>query len=344
MLPVIVIPAYQPEKTLLDVIRKLKEYHTDQPIIIVDDGSTTPESQEVFEAVGLISNITLLKHPHNLGKGRALKTAFKHFLAHFPDSPGVITADADGQHLPEDIQKISQALLACPQKLILGTRVFEGDIPWRSRFGNTLTRKIFKLFSGYPLEDTQTGLRGIPRTYLEDLLAIHSEGYAFEMEMLMSLIRKKVAIQQVPISTIYIENNRTSHFNPLLDSLRIYFVFFRYSILSIISACIDFILFFICFHFSRHILFSTIFARVFSGIFNFIYCKKLIFKSNGHIAKEAGGYLVLAVSSMIFSYVLVSLFFHVLKFNIFFSKLFGDSLIFIGNFIIQHTLIFRRKA
>lgn len=338
---VILIPAYQPENALLQLIEKLRAYHKERKIIIVDDGSNTPESHKIFQQLSQIPEISLIKHPHNLGKGDALKSGFQYFLQHFPDSIGIITADADGQHLAEDIEKISQAFSSSPNALVIGTREFSENIPWKSRFGNLLTRKIFQWFSGTALQDTQTGLRAIPRQQLNGLLSISAHGYAFETDVLLHLIKQKIRIREVPISTVYIENNRTSHFNPLLDSLKIYFVFIRYSLLSILSACIDFGLFFISFYFSKQILFSTVFARVISGVFNFTYSKKLIFKSNGHYIKEAVGYLALALTSMMASYVLVSFCYHYLKLNIFFSKFFSDSLIFIGNFIIQHRVIFK---
>ncbi|MDX2164124.1 MAG: glycosyltransferase [Gammaproteobacteria bacterium] len=340
---VILIPAYQPDDTLLQLIHDLSQLSPNQQFILVNDGSTTEKSKDVFKKLSASSNITLLTHDINQGKGAALKTGFKYFLEHFSDKKGIVTADADGQHLPQDILNVGNALTD-NHALILGVRQFSQSIPWRSRFGNELTRKVFSWFSGVYVNDTQTGLRALSTDVIREVSALPEEGYAFEMDMLMLATTHKWTVKQVPIQTVYINQNRASHFNPLLDSLKIYFVFLRYSVLSVLSAVIDFSLFFIGFHFSRSILASTVFARILSGIFNFKFCKKLIFKSNGNAKKEAIQYLLLALASLFLSFSFVSFFYHVAKFNIFWSKLVGDSLIFLGNFLVQRFLIFKASS
>ena len=85
-------------------------------------------------------NVQLLRHAVNLGKGAALKTAFNHVLCTYPELAGVVTADADGQHHPDDIERVAETLLARPDALVLGARTFGEDVPLRSRFGNIATR------------------------------------------------------------------------------------------------------------------------------------------------------------------------------------------------------------
>ncbi len=340
MLPVIVIPAYEPEMGLIEIIHQLLKINDKQKFIIIDDGSTTEAAQKIFEILATYPRVILLKHAQNQGKGSALKTAFSYYLEHFPDSIGVVTADADGQHLAPDIARVSNALQN-DQQLILGVRVFDQSVPWRSRFGNELTRKIFGWFSGKSIQDTQTGLRGLSRDILPQLLKIENNDYAYEMNMLMLGVKEGWVVREVPISTVYIEQNRSSHFNPLKDSLKIYFVFIRYSVLSLISAGIDFLLFFLFFHFSKSIPISTAAARILSGIFNFTYCKSLIFKSEQKAFWEAFQYICLAVSSIVLSSLLVSFFFYIAKFNIVASKILSDSMIFLCNFAVQRFWIFR---
>jgi putative flippase GtrA len=252
----------------------------------------------------------------------------------------VVTADADGQHLAEDIMNFGKALTS-DNFLVLGVRQFSQSIPWRSRFGNEFTRKVFSLFSGVSVNDTQTGLRGISRNTIPEILALPEDGYAFEMNMLMLATTHKWTVKQVPIQTVYINQNRGSHFNPLMDSLKIYFVFLRYSALSVLSAVIDLSLFFISFFLTRSILFSTAFARILSGAFNFTFCKKIIFKSTGGVKKEAFQYILLAITSLLLSYGLVSFFYIKVKLSIFISKILADTLIFIGNFLVQRLFIFK---
>ena len=85
--------------------------------------------------------------------------------------------------------------------------------------GNHLTRLIFHFFSGHQVSDTQTGLRAFPSAPLPDLLALPGERYEYEMTVLAHLCRYGNSPIEVPISTIYIDNNRSSHFNPTRDSM-----------------------------------------------------------------------------------------------------------------------------
>src|SRR4051794_27402957 len=130
----VVIPAYRPSAGLVDLVRKLTDKRL-PAIVIVDDGSG-PEFREIFDQAAAFPNVQLLRHAVNLGKGAALKTAFNHVLCTMPDVAGVVTADADGQHHPDDIERVAAALLARPDALVLGARAFDGDVPLRSKIGN----------------------------------------------------------------------------------------------------------------------------------------------------------------------------------------------------------------
>jgi len=223
-LPAILIPAYKPNQSLGELVKQLREHSPQQVIIVVDDGSGEKYHQVFKDLIDF--EVVLLHHQQNQGKGEALKTGFKYWLAHYSQTQaGVVTADADGQHSPEDIEMIGQALAKQPEHLHLGSRNVSSDkAPWRSRFGNKLTRVIFRLVSKVPLQDTQTGLRGIPSRLIQHLLSCSSKGYEFELEMLLAATALKLPIEQVPIQTIYIDNNQSSHFKPLLDSMKVYFV------------------------------------------------------------------------------------------------------------------------
>lgn len=230
--PVIIIPAYQPTESLLTLIHDINEYFPEQRIIVVNDGSKG-SAVNIFKKLTAYKNIKIIEHSTNLGKGQALKTAFHYFLLHFDvNAIGVVTADADGQHTVSDIYAIINQFSEFPDCVFLGARTLNEKVPWRSRFGNSLTRKIFKLIVGKDIVDTQTGLRGIPRSVLNNLLKIPSSRYEYELEMLILLIHNKIEIKEVPIQTIYIENNKSSHFHPILDSLKVYLVFFRYLVTS----------------------------------------------------------------------------------------------------------------
>lgn len=122
----------------------------------------------------------------------------------------------------EDINRCAELLRRNPDKFILGIRDFlDKSIPFRSRFGNSCTSWVFKFFCGLDLKDTQTGLKGIPASFIPTLMETPGERFEYASSVLLKTKRQGVEILQFPIQTIYINGNETSHFNPLLDSVRI---------------------------------------------------------------------------------------------------------------------------
>lgn len=213
----ILIPAYEPDGKLTALLSDLTETYA--KIVVINDGSTI--GQEVFSAIDP-KKVALLVHETNRGKGAALKTGFKWILESWPDVVGVITADADGQHRVEDIAKIANALAEERKGLVLGVREFGQGVPFRSRFGNWWTSLFFFLMTGLKVGDTQTGLRGIPTALLGSIAALPGERYEYEMRMLAEARHHAEKPLQLPIETIYIEENRSSHFAPLKDSVKIW--------------------------------------------------------------------------------------------------------------------------
>ena len=209
----ILIPAYQPDAKLVGLVEALR---ADFPhVVVVDDGSTGCE--ETFEAIrGRVE--ALLAHPANRGKGAALKTGFAWIREHLPGT-GVVTADADGQHTPEDIRRVAEATATRKGGIVLGVRTFEGPIPFRSRWGNGWARILFRLLTGLALRDTQSGLRGIPTDMLDRMLALRGDRYEYETRMLVDARRHALPPLQIPIRTVYLEENRSSHYRPFRDTL-----------------------------------------------------------------------------------------------------------------------------
>jgi len=224
----VLIPAYQPDERLLDAVGQLREAGRD--VIVVNDGSTGDCAAVFARMKTAFPAVHVLRHAANRGKGAALRTGFAYFLAHFSDAfAGVVTADADGQHALEDIMRVGEALLVEPEALVMGTRVFsEEQVPLRSRLGNTITIAVFRMVSGKKVGDTQTGLRGIPRALAQEMLSAEEDGFDFELEMLMQAAKEGRALHEVPIRTIYIGNNESSHFHTLADSAAVYRVFWKH--------------------------------------------------------------------------------------------------------------------
>lgn len=212
----ILVPAYQPDQRLVWLTKQLCELGCTR-IVVVDDGSSQEFIHPFYQ---LPDGVTVLHHKRNLGKGAALKTGISFIQNEWPDVMGLVTADADGQHLPEDIVKVSEQLKRTPNSLVMGSRSFSGtNVPLRSQVGNRLVSLCILLASRRWFPDSQTGLRGLPSHTWDDLLKITSCGYEFETEVLM--VCRQLTHVTVPIATVYIEDNRSSHFHPLKDSLSI---------------------------------------------------------------------------------------------------------------------------
>ena len=219
---VILIPAYNPGRELPELAQQLRTHF--KRIILVDDGSTTGQ-KFIDETKPLVESVLI--HPRNRGKGAALKTGFQHLLKKQPFQ-GVVTVDADGQHLVDDIVHVAEALRTNETRLVLGMRVRTPETPFRSWWGNWWTRQIFRLIVGLDLADTQTGLRGIPRPLIDDLLTIPGERYDYELAMLAAAKNHPQPPQQIPITTVYANGNATSHFRPWSDSVRNFRTLFRF--------------------------------------------------------------------------------------------------------------------
>ena len=223
----IIVPSLNPDEKLEQVVIGLRNAGFND-IILVNDGSA-PEYVHRFEECRTYPEVTVLTHPVNRGKGRAMKTAFAWCLENRPDITGVITVDGDNQHRCEDVLTLGAAMEEHPDRLYLGVRDFsQKDVPLRSRFGNTITRNVVRLACGLRLTDTQTGLRAIPRYMLPTLLDIDGERYEFETEMLLCAKDEGIRVSEIVIATVYIDENQTSHFDTFRDSWKIYKLIFRH--------------------------------------------------------------------------------------------------------------------
>ncbi len=281
----VIIPAYKPDEKLINTLNELvKTGFSD--ILVVDDGSGS-EFAPVFEQVCAIPECTLLRHTQNRGKGAALKTAMSFFLDNRPEKKAVVTADADGQHLAKDILATAQRCLE-GGNIVLGCRDFsQSHVPARSRMGNRITIGVFRLFFGMKCSDTQTGLRAFPRQVLPKLLQVEGDRYEFETHMLFLISREKMAFDEVKIDTVYIEENRSSHFRVVRDSIRIYGLIIKYLLSSVASALVDegcFLLLKTLFGAATAVLGIPVtfvaagLARVVSSLFNYFVNAKVVFE------------------------------------------------------------------
>ncbi len=304
----VVLPSLDPDEKLIAVIDGLLEYgFTD--IILVNDGSKQENLHYFYDAAAAHPEITLLHHEVNKGKGAALKNAFRWFLDNRPDGFGVVTVDGDNQHHPEDTRACCEHMLRT-NHCVLGCRDFnQADVPARSSFGNKTTSMVFKVFCGMTISDTQTGLRALPREALETLVNVSGDRFEYETNMLLAFKTKAIPFDEVKIRTVYIEENKSSHFRVIHDSWRIYKLilahFFRYTVSSLVSAIVDT---------AAYALLGWIFAaflkgfaltaaagvgaRVISSLLNFFMNKKLVFKTHVDTKKAMLRYYCLALPQM----------------------------------------------
>lgn len=343
-LPVtIVIPCYEVSGELETLLIELQSV-LQCPIVLVDDGSSEPSRKILDEIARRFPEVTLLRHATNLGKGQALKTAFNHvLLPGQPENVGVVTADADGQHLAKDIAGIAAAIAAEPKCLWLGARRFSGEVPMRSLLGNRLTKILLRSIAGIDVDDTQTGLRGIPRQLMREMLRVPAQRYEFEFEMLVKARRTSTPIRQREISTVYLDGNRSSHFHPLLDSARIYFILLRFLANSLVTAVIDYTTFILFYAAAHNILLGTALARTVAGIFNFYVGRTLVFKSRARVGPEALRFIATVVILGAISYSLVTAFVIVFGLPVVAAKLVSEALLYVASFAIQNLLVFNRN-
>jgi len=354
MVPIL-IPAYEPDKRLTKLLKELTNKGIG-PIIIVDDGSGE-RYQEIFsEAERIISSNggTIIIHDNNSGKGRALKTGFSYIINNFNDEViGVITADSDGQHTPVAIEGMCNALNDNPSSIILGVRKFDGEhVPWKSRIGNTLTERLFSYIAGVHISDTQTGLRGIPKSLLKESIEIKGERFEYEMRMLVEFAGKH-NIVELPIETVYDSTtNHQTHFNPVKDSIRIYRILFekfiKYLFSSGFSCLIDLLLFYIVCVFLKnrdiflYTAYATIMARVVSAVVNFSINYKIVFKSMESKFWACIKYFLLALFQMFSSAFLVTICTQIISDKEIVWKILVDTLLFVFSYYVQQRFVFKR--
>jgi exopolysaccharide biosynthesis protein/glycosyltransferase involved in cell wall biosynthesis len=336
----VLIPALNPNHRLVDLVKELNQIGLAH-VVVIDDGSES-SSQAVFDEVQTCQ-AKVYHHKNNRGKGAALKTGIEYIKRSQPHTIGVVTADADGQHAPNDILRVGEAL-AVDNDIVLGTRdLSHPHVPFASKIGNLFSAVYYKLKTGRLIRDTQTGLRGIPARHFDFALSVEGDRYDYEMRFLEQMNEKNIAYRTVDIETIYGED-RVTHFRAVSDSYVIYRPFVRNIASSLLSAIVDITSFMLLVHVGNSVFPATAIARVISGIFNFSLNKIWVFeKRNSHnTITESLKYLALFIMQMISSGLLTEALSDVVNFHssLLLSKILVDSFLFVANFIVQRFWIF----
>ncbi|MCG8429889.1 MAG: DUF2062 domain-containing protein, partial [Candidatus Omnitrophica bacterium] len=207
-----VIPVYNNARTVRDVVCGCLQKVPN--VLVVDDGSTDADIPALLRDTGSI----VLRHERNRGKGEALKTALRHIRRN--GARFMITLDADAQHYPQDLPRFLERL--CEERVLIGNRDFDSaSVPERSKFGRAFSNLWFRMETGLPALDTQSGYRAYPVEYLSRLV-VASRGYDYEMEVLVRAAWAGLSIDYVPVGVHYPPaHERVSSFHPFRDNLRL---------------------------------------------------------------------------------------------------------------------------
>lgn len=339
---VVIIPAYKPDGTLTELIDKLESFDVEK--IVVDDGSGS-EYEDIFRTVE--DRCILLRHEKNRGKGAAVKTGLSEVKEMREQIEAVGIMDSDGQHLPEDMMKLLAAASVNKEALILGVRQVGRKMPLRSRIGNTVTRGVFRLVTGTGVSDTQTGLRAFSPELTDRLLQIEGERYEYEMNMLMTFAREDTPVREVPVSTVYLDRkNSVSHFRTVADSARIYKDIIRFSLSSLSSFVLDYVLFALLMmllpHTAGWILTANIAARLVSAMYNYSVNCRFVFREKKR-ASTALEYFALAGFILIMNNLLLELFTQIMGIPVYPAKLLTECTLFVISWLVQNFMIFKRN-
>jgi len=209
---VVIIPAFNAERSIGNVVAGAREQM--EHVVVVDDGSVDRTGEVAREA-----GAHVLRHPANRGKGAALKTGFAYALENGFD--GVITLDADGQHLPREIPKFLECRAQSGADLIIGGRAhLFGQMLPRRRFANRFSAWTIAKASKTGVTDSQSGFRFYSANLLRNV-RLRADGFDMESEVIVRAGCRGFKVTTTPIDLGFVDGLSTSHYKPLADSLRI---------------------------------------------------------------------------------------------------------------------------
>ena len=212
-----VIPAYNEAKHLADVVRRTRQ-ELDH-VLVVDDGSTDDTAAQARTA-----GAEVLVHSENRGKGESIKAGLRYWLER--DFWWVVILDADGQHLPEEIERMLDQAGADGAELLIGNRMNDvGSMPLVRRVVNRYMSNKISRVCGQQIPDTQCGFRMLHRDLIPSVL-VGTNRFDYETEMLILASRKGFRIASVPITTVY--SDEVSSIHPVRDTLRFFKLMKRY--------------------------------------------------------------------------------------------------------------------
>ena len=335
---VALVPAYEPEDLMIGLLRELSAENFET--VVIDDGSGEGFAHLFEEAKNYA---TVLTHKQNMGKGQGIRTGLTYIKETFGEDCIVVTVDADGQHKVVDAIKLCKLVEGEPDTLWLGSRKLTGKVPFRSRFGNGMTRFVYRISTGLKVHDTQTGLRAFSGRLIPRMLETGGNRYEYEMNILLEFAREKRPIDEMEIETIYLNNNEASHFNTVKDSFRIYKEILKFSASSLIGFIVDYVLFSILSFTPLGTSLANVIARMVSSVVNFTLNRKFVFKSKTNLFKSALSYFLLAAAILAGNTAVMYLFTEVWSIYPMVAKVITEIAFFFVSWVVQKFIVFGKN-
>jgi putative flippase GtrA len=336
----VLIPAYQPTMELVELVVTLRRRGA--RVVVVDDGSSADTQPVLWQ----LEPYCVVLHRQHAGKGAALKSGLEWMAAHFPSDLTVVTADADGQHSVDDILRVGHRAQAAPDALWLGTRRFDGTTPWRSRVGNGVTRLVFRIVSGVPVSDTQTGLRAFPLAMAQELIHVPGQRYEYETNVLLDCSRRARPIRELNIETRYFDGNSGSHFSPWRDSWLILRDIVAFAASSLVAFFLDYGLFAaltvvgqVC-GWGHTVVWANVIARLVSASTNYTVNKRHVFKVSGHVVRTVMEYALLAAGILVINTLALTGLVDHAGWNPYLAKVMVEFACFVISWLAQRHLVF----
>ncbi len=334
---IILIPAYEPGDRLLGLIDSINNELTNPWIVIVDDGSG-PRYRHIFDAARS-RGADVLSYPDNRGKGFALKQGFVFIEGRSPNA-SIVCADCDGQHTAHDIERVALALEQGRSPIVLGARAFTGSVPLRSRFGNAVTRLAFAAATRTRIADTQTGLRAYRPELLAWLQTVDGDRFEYELNLLLDACDRGIDITEIPIETIYLDENASSHFRTIVDSVRVYWPLTKFSISSLAAFFIDFVCLLVFMAITSNLLVSVIAARLVSASVNFMTNRHFVFAARSGPARRAAARYAGLVAVLLGANYLMLRVLTAASFGLVPAKIITEATLFAVSYQIQKRVVF----
>ncbi|QHO91808.1 dolichyl-phosphate beta-D-mannosyltransferase [Actinomyces sp. 432] len=333
---VVLMPAYQPDGRLVELVSELVRELPGCRVLVVDDGSG-PQYAQVFREASA-RGAEVVGYESNRGKGAALRTGLAQLAELWPGAD-VVCADADGQHRPADIAAVARRVRATGH-MTLGVRRLTGPVPLRSRIGNAVTSLAFRLSTGWRLGDTQTGLRGYPAGQTAWLAEVPGDRYEYELSVLLRAHELGLEVEEVEIATVYEPGNASSHFRPLRDSARVYAPMLGFLGASLVCFGIDWVGVVALHAMTGNLLASVVGARLVSGTVNFVMNRRVFHAAPGTVCRTAVRYVALALVLLAASYMLLRVLTGI-GVPLGLAKLLGDGALYAASYVIQRRAVFR---